>query len=106
MRFAPTSELGVAFLFGTISRELGFIIQWIRAEYPVCGGKRCLDKKRKKFEPVSIRFEIRSSNFAEHGHSQEKCNLVVCWLHDWEDCPVNVLELKSKIKHLPNRRFL
>lgn len=101
LRFAPINEQGVVYLFGMISRELGFLIESIRTEYPDCEGKRCVDEKKNRWEHVLIEFEYKSSHFAEHGHSADDCDLIVCWIHDWEGCPIEVLELKSTIKHLP-----
>jgi len=100
LRFAPINEQGVVYLFGMISRELGFLIESIRTEYPDCEGKRCIDKRKQRWEHVLIEFEYRSSNF---DHSPDECDLIVCWIHDWEDCPIEVLELRSQIKYLPNR---
>jgi len=100
LRFAPINEQGVVYLFGMISRELGFLIESIRTEYPDCEGKRRIDKKKQRWEHVLIEFEYRSSNF---DHSPDDCDLIVCWVHDWEDCPIEVLELRSRIKYLPNR---
>ena len=86
-----------------ISRELGFLIESIRTDYPDCEGKRCVDTKKQRWEHVLIEFEYQSGNFLEHGHNLESCDLIVCWIHNWEDCPIEVLELKSVIKYLPNR---
>ena len=43
-----------------------------------------------------IEFESFSSNFKKHGRSPERCNLIICWKHNWEECPNNieVIELK------------
>lgn len=49
---------------------------------------------------MAVEFEHRSSNFRMHGHDAARCDLVVCWEHDWKDCPVRVVELKSKIEEL------
>jgi hypothetical protein len=103
LRFAPINEQGVVYVFGMISRELGFLIESIRTDYPDCEGKRCIDPQRQRWEHVRIEFEYQSSNFRKHGHNPEDCDLIVCWIHDWEDCPVEVLELKSQINYLPNR---
>ncbi len=103
LRFAPINEQGVVYLFGMVSRELGFLIESIRTDYPDCEGKRCVDTKEQRWEHVLIEFEYRSSNFAQHGHDPEGCDLIVCWVHDWPDCPVEVLELRSQIKYLPNQ---
>jgi hypothetical protein len=100
LRFAPINEQGVVYLFGMISRELGFLIESIRTEYPDCEGKRCTDKSENRWEHVLIEFEYKSNQFREHGHSPEGCDLIVCWIHDWEDCPIEVLELRSAIKYL------
>jgi len=102
LRFAPINEQGVVYLFGMISRELGFLIESIRTEYPDCEGKRCVDTKNKIWEHVRIEFEFKSSNFKEHGHRSENCDLIVCWIHDWPECPIEALELKSQIKYLPS----
>jgi hypothetical protein len=85
-----------------VSRELGFLIESIRTEYPDCEGKRCVDLKNQRWEHVRIEFEYQSSNFKQHSHNPEDCDLIVCWMHDYKDCPVEVLELKSQIKHLAN----
>jgi hypothetical protein len=47
-------------------------------------------------EDVIIEFEAYSSNFNKERHDASKCNLLVCWEHDWKECPVSidVLELK------------
>jgi hypothetical protein len=100
LRFAPINEQGVVYLFGMISQELGYLIESIRTDYPDCEGKRCFDKENNKWEHVQIEFEYKSSNFREHGHNPEQCDIIVCWEHDWEDCPVEVLELRSVIKFI------
>lgn len=103
LRFAPINEQGVVYVFGMISRELGFLIESLRTDYPDCEGKRCIDSQKQRWEHVLIEFEYQSSNFREHGHAPEGCDLIVCWIHDWEECPVEVLELKSQMNYLPNR---
>jgi HNH endonuclease len=100
LRYAPVNEQGVVYLFGMVSKELGFLIESIRTDYPDCEGKRCLDKAGTQWEHVRIEFEMRSSNFLEHGHNSDNCDLIVCWTHDWDDCPVEVLELKTELQKL------
>jgi hypothetical protein len=85
-----------------VSQELGFLIESVRTGYPDCEGKRCVDTKRQLWESVLIEFEYRSSNFLQHGHNPDGCDLIVCWVHDWDDCPLEVVELRSAIKNLPN----
>lgn len=103
LRFAPINEQGVVYLFGMISKELGFLIESVRTEYTDCEGKRCVDQQEQRWEHVRIEFEYKSSDFRDHGHSAERCDLIVCWFHNWRDCPIEVLELSSQIKSLPSR---
>lgn len=72
LRFAPVNEQGVVYLFGMISRELGFLIESIRTEYPDCEGKRCVNERESRWEHVLIEFEYKSSRFQEHGHSPDR----------------------------------
>lgn len=103
LRYAPINEQGVVYLFGMVSRELGFLIKSIRTDYPDCEGKRYLDTAGTKLQHVRIEFEYKSSSFVEHAHDPEGCDLIVCWIHDWKDCPLEVLELKSAISLLPKK---
>jgi hypothetical protein len=101
LRHEPVNEQGVVYLFGLVSRDLGFLVEAIGAAYPDCEAKRCVDQRRGRWQRVSIEFEYRSSNFREHGHETAGCDLIVCWDHDWHDCPVEVIELRSVIADLP-----
>ncbi|MBL8152878.1 MAG: hypothetical protein JNM70_01740 [Anaerolineae bacterium] len=100
LRHAPVNEQGVVYLFGMVSKELGFLIESVRTAYPDCEGKRCIDEKQQLWEQVLIEFEFRSSNFREHGHNPNDCDVIVCWQHDWQDCPLEVVELRSAIQRL------
>jgi len=44
-----------------------------------------------------------SRNFLEHGHSVEGCDTIVCWRHNWPECPAHleVVELSQIIQSLP-----
>jgi hypothetical protein len=100
LRFAPVNEKSVAYLFGMISHELGFVIEALRTESPDCEGKRCLDTTNNKWEQVKIDFEYKSSDFEVHGHNETETDIIVCWIHDWDECPLEVLELRSTIELL------
>jgi len=90
--YGPVNEMGVVALFAKISEELGFIIEEIKAGFPDCVARRQVDKG---WERVAIEFEYCSSSFGRHGHDPQGCDLIVCWEHDWELCPVPVLSLKQ-----------
>ncbi|MEW6356612.1 MAG: hypothetical protein AB1696_09815 [Planctomycetota bacterium] len=97
---APINEQGVVYLFGMVSYELGFIVEAIQPSFPDCEAKRCVDSKRNRWQRVRIEFEYESSNFRQHGHDPQQCDLIVCWEHDWQDCPIEVLELRTVINDL------
>jgi len=98
LRHAPINEHGVVYIFGMVSYELGFIVEALQSSFPDCEAKRCMDKDR--WQRVRIEFEFRSSDFHRHGHPVGGADLIVCWKHDWPDCPVEVLELRSAIDSL------
>lgn len=100
LRHAPINELGVVFLFGMISYELGFLVEAIHASFPDCEAKRCIDQNRNRWQRVAIEFEFRSSTFQSHGHDSNRCDIIVCWEHDWANCPIEVIELRSVLDRL------
>ncbi len=97
LRHAPINEQGVVFLFGMLARELGFEVEAIHDAYPDCEAKRLVDPKRKRWQRVRIEFEYMSHNFVEHGHDPARCDLIVCWENNWENSPIEVLDLRKHI---------
>ena len=93
MAHAPTNEAGVIFLFGVMAAELGFRVERMQAAFPDCEAKREIVPG--KWEWVRIEFEFESRNFKEHRHDPEGCDVIVCWRHNWADCPerIEVVEL-------------
>lgn len=100
--YSPTNEQGVVFLFGKIAHEFGMYVELIRTGYPDCIAKRYIGKD--KWEDIRIEFEFKSSDFQRHQHKPEDSDMIVCWEHDWEDCPksIEILELKNEINKLEN----
>ena len=92
--FGPLNENGVIFLFSKMHESLGIFIEAIQPSYPDAKARR---KTHRGWEDVWIEFEYRSSSFKVHGHDPKECDLIVCWEHDWKDCPLEVIELKSII---------
>jgi hypothetical protein len=95
LQHAPTNENAVIYLFGTLASELGFVVETITPGFPDCTAKRRLDTAGERWTRVRIEFEYESRNFVDHGHDPEGCDLIVCWRHNWKDCPVEVMELKA-----------
>jgi hypothetical protein len=54
---------------------------------------------------VRIEFEFESKNFLKHMHEASWCDAIVCWKHNWPECPLEVIALsdqqsaKSKTYH-------
>ena len=92
---APLTENGVIYLFGCLSAELGFVVEAITSGFPDCLAKRRLDRDGERWTRVRIEFEQASRNFKDHGHDPVGCDLIVCWEHNWAECPVEVLELRK-----------
>lgn len=91
----PVNEMGVVFLFGARAEELGFLVLRIQTEFPDCEALRMIDDER--CERVKIEFEHESRNFLKHMHKLSECDLIVCWKHNWPECPIEVLELRTLI---------
>lgn len=98
MSYAPTNEDGVILLFGAMAKELGFKILRIQAGCPDCEAMWEVEPGR--WQRVRIEFEFESRNFLAHYHSPESCDLIVCWSHNWQNCPIQVLELKALVEQL------
>jgi hypothetical protein len=102
LRHAPVNEQGVVYLFGMVSTELGFLVEAIHGSFPDCIAKRSVDAKGDRWQQVLIEFEYRSGNFREHNHDVSACDVIVCWQHDWPECPLEVVELSTVIRDLPD----
>ena len=44
--------------------------------------------------------EYESRNFLIHGHDPDTCALLVCWVHNWPECPVEVIELSAVLRRI------
>ena len=100
LQHEPINEQGVVYLFGIVAFELGYVVEGVGTGFPDCEAKRSISTKGDAWERVRIEFEFRSRNFLDHGHRAEDCDVIVCWKHNWPDCPVEVLELRSAIASL------
>jgi hypothetical protein len=92
----PTNELGVLFLFGTVAAEMGFVVTWIHcSSFPDCEAMILVEDE--KWQRIRIEFEYESRNFLRHMHDAKECDLIVCWKHNWPECPLEVVELRKEI---------
>jgi hypothetical protein len=98
LEHAPINEQGVIFLFGMICRELGYVVEILKTDFPDCEAKRQV--RPGVWQRVRIEFEFRSRTFRTHGHDLRQCDVIVCWENNWPDCPIEVQELKSVLPRL------
>lgn len=100
LRHEPVNEQGVVFLFGMLAKELGYMVEALQKGFPDCEAKRQIAPDR--WQRVSIEFEFESKNFHDHGHPVNGCDVIVCWRHNWHECPehIEVLDLSRAIKSL------
>jgi len=101
LRHEPVNEQGVVLLFALVAKELGYIVESVQSGFPDCEAKRQIGPQQ--WQRVHIEFEFESRNFRTHGHPHNGCDVIVCWRHNWPDCPpqIEILELSSLIKSLP-----
>jgi hypothetical protein len=95
MNYAPVNELGVVLLFAQVAKKYRIRVDHIQARFPDCIAYQTIGGREKQ---IRIEFEYRSKHFVAHGHDKKKCDMIVCWEHDWVRCPprIRVLELRRE----------
>jgi len=96
--YAPVNELGVMVLFAAMAKDLGFTITHIQTKFP--DGEVMREVEPGRHQRLPVEFEFESRNFVSHGHPVDGCRLIICWRHNWPECPVEVLELKSVVEKM------
>ena len=96
---APTTEAGVIFAFGMVALSLGFVIVRIQPKFP--DGEALREMAPGQYQLVKIEFELESRNFLKHRHRKDGCEMIVCWRHNWPECPerIEVLELRRLFRN-------
>jgi hypothetical protein len=86
--------------FGLLGHRMDYVVTRIQSEFPDCEAFREVAPGR--WQRVRIEFEFESRNFLLHKHDPKKCDVIVCWKHNWAECPANieVIELSSIMKRL------
>ncbi|HKD81692.1 MAG TPA: hypothetical protein VKH81_18510 [Candidatus Angelobacter sp.] len=101
MAYEPVNESGVMFLFGVVvARKPGLQVHRIQTEFPDC--KAMQEVAPGKWQRIRIEFEYASKNFVAHGHDEKRCDAIVCWIHNWPECPetIEVIELRKVVESL------
>ncbi|HKD79711.1 MAG TPA: hypothetical protein VKH81_08455 [Candidatus Angelobacter sp.] len=95
LAYAPTNEMGVMFLFALMARRLGFVVQRLQMGFPDCEAMREVTPGH--CQRIWIEIEFESRNFAKHRHRRDGCDLIVCWRHNWKECPLEVIALSDQL---------
>lgn len=102
--FAPTNEQGVLFVFGTMAHDLGLCITRVQTEFPDVEAMRVIGPN--KCQRVHYELEYESKNFLAHMHPLQGCDGIVCWIHNWPECPLEVIELRKVVEELARNRMI
>lgn len=102
----PVNESGVVFAFGMLARRMGFAVHRIQREFPDCEAVRQI--ARGQWQLVRIEFEFESRNFVLHKHDPKGCDVIVCWVHNWPECPksLQVVELSKVAREFAGKQDL
>jgi hypothetical protein len=107
MASAPVNEMGVVLVFGMVAADIGYAVEAVGTAFPDCSARRpVVDelggalRADARWEPVRVEFEYRSRYFFYHGHEVDECDVIICWQHEWPDCPLEVLALEDVVASL------
>jgi Homing endonuclease associated repeat len=100
MLHAPTNEQGVLYMLGVLSGHLGMVATLIQTSFPDAEIMREVEPGR--WQRIAAELEYESRNFLIHGHDPEGCKMIVCWIHNWPECPehIEVVELSRELAKL------
>lgn len=100
LQFPPSDRSGVMFVFGMVANELGFFLETAGEG---CGfsGFRTHSLDSTEWSQTRIIFAHQSSDLVGQAELIAFTH-VVCWEHDWSQCPLPVLALGNLIRELPN----
>lgn len=94
LNYAPLNEKGVILLFGYYLQDLGIShVEEIKSGFPDAIAMQSIGNG--KYKRIKIEFEYKSSSFLAHKHNIDDCDMIICWIHDWQDCPLQVIELST-----------
>lgn len=85
-----TNEMGVIVEFAQACNSIGWEIVSIQAGFP-----DAVIMRSDTGESYRAEFEYNSASFYAHKHDPAKCDLIICWKHDWKECVMPVWELSD-----------
>ena len=75
-------------LFIRIYDKLGFEVLKSQAEFP----HYVLSKQDRIIRAHAV---LKTGDLRASGTDLQKCHMAICWIHDWHDTPLNVLDLSA-----------
>src|SRR5579859_2154088 len=105
MAHEPTNEAGVLFAFGVLAPRLGFVVKRWQTAFPDCLAVR--EMAEGKWQDQNVEVEMYSRNFVGHKHDAKKCDVIVCWVHNWPECPdwIEVIELRKVVEEMGRKHI-
>jgi hypothetical protein len=91
----PINEQGVLFLFGAMAEKLGFRVTLVQTGFPDV--EALIEVSPGRWKRIRIEIEYESRNFRKHHHGVDGCDMIVCWIHNWKECPLEVMELRKLV---------
>jgi Homing endonuclease associated repeat len=100
---APTCEMGVVYLLGLMAGQLGIVVTRLQPEFP--DGEVMREVEGGRWQRRIVEFENESRNFLIHKHDPNAVDMIICWVHNWPECPegIEVLELSKELRRLGGR---
>ena len=89
--YTPQNESETIALFCYLAPRLGYMIKNVRAEFPDA-------VLIKDGQEIKCEFEYLSSNYIQHGHSQDGSCICICWRKDIEVKGVEVFSLEEYLR--------
>jgi len=97
--YAPLDKAGVMLLFGKVAADLNMYVEEVRPELPDAIVRRFIGTG---WERLRADFAYRSGELRQIEEGDQP-DMVVCWEHDWADCPTEVVELRDRIREMENQ---
>jgi hypothetical protein len=90
--FAPVNREGVGTFFAKVAERLRIEIEEVRPSAPHCIARR---QTTRGWEQVAIIYTYKSGDQQGRTSALLVCDVLVCWQHDWPDCALEVIELRT-----------
>lgn len=99
------NELGVIVKFAQQCEEHGWEIVSIQSQFP-----DVIIKSTDQDRVWLAEFEYQASSFKAHKHDLRECDVIICWINDWSDCPITIWALSesgawSAIENQPDEQI-